>query len=195
MQRSGVEESCGADGGTGFLDFARDDSYERAMPKLIISGATHELAEELITVGRAPENVIQLDDFSVSSRHAELRAADKSYRLRDLGSTNGTRVNGNPATEILLRHGDRVRFGGIQARFELDTAMTATQPLPAAEKAEARAATTSMRPSDFGNASPFRARSKERDPIRRTLFVIAAIALLILLAGLAAVFTMHAPVL
>jgi pSer/pThr/pTyr-binding forkhead associated (FHA) protein len=163
------------------------------MPKLIISGITHELVEELVTVGRAPDNLIQLDDASVSSRHAELRAVDKSYQLRDLGSTNGTRVNGNTATEIMLRHGDRIRFGGIQARFETDAAMTATQPLPVAKKAEARAATTSMRPSDFANASPFRARSKERDPMKRTLFIVAAIALLILLAGLVAVLTMHAP--
>ena len=163
------------------------------MPKLIISGATHELVEEVVTVGRAPDNAIQLDDPSVSSRHAELRAVDRSYRLRDLGSTNGTRVNGNATTEIMLRQGDRIRFGGIQARFELDNAMTSTQPLPVAEKVEARAATTSMRPSDFANASPFRARSKECDPMKRVLFVVAAIALLILLAGLAAVLTMHAP--
>jgi pSer/pThr/pTyr-binding forkhead associated (FHA) protein len=163
------------------------------MPKLIISGATHELLEEVVTVGRAPENVIQLEDASVSNHHAELRAADKSYRLRDLGSTNGTGVNGDTATEMLLRHGDRIRFGAIQARFELDNAMSATQPLPVAEKAEARAATTSMRPSGFANASPFRARSKERDPMKRTLFIIAGIALLVLLAGLAAVLTMHAP--
>jgi pSer/pThr/pTyr-binding forkhead associated (FHA) protein len=163
------------------------------MPKLIISGTAHELVEELVTIGRAPDNIIQLEDPSVSSRHAELRVADKTYQLRDLGSTNGTMVNGNAASEIMLRHGDRIRFGGIQARFETDAAMTATQPLPVAEKAKARAATTSMRPSDFANASPFRARSKQRDPMRTALFVIAAIAFLILLAGLVAVLTMHAP--
>jgi pSer/pThr/pTyr-binding forkhead associated (FHA) protein len=163
------------------------------MPKLIIGGTTHELAEQLVTIGRAPDNMIHLEDASVSSKHAELRAADKTYQLRDLGSTNGTMVNGNAATEIRLRHGDRIRFGGIQARFETDVAMTATQPLPVAEKVQARAATTSMRPTDFANASPFRARSKTRDPMKTTLFIVAAIALLVLLAGLVAVLTMHAP--
>jgi pSer/pThr/pTyr-binding forkhead associated (FHA) protein len=163
------------------------------MPKLIINGIAHELVEEVVTVGRSPDNMIHLEDASVSSRHAELRAMDKTYQLRDLGSTNGTLVNGNAATEIRLRHGDRIRFGGMQARFETDVAMTATQPLPVAEKVQARAATTSMRPSDFANASPFRARSKQRDPTKRTLFILAAIALLILLAALVAVLTMHAP--
>jgi pSer/pThr/pTyr-binding forkhead associated (FHA) protein len=163
------------------------------MPKLIISGTAHELVEEIVTIGRGPDNMIQLEDASVSSHHAELRVADKTYQLRDLGSTNGTMVNGSAATEIRLRHGDRIRFGGIQARFETENAMTATQPLPVAEKAQARAATTSMRPIDFANASPFRARSKQRDPMKRALFIIALIALLILLAGLVAVLTMRAP--
>jgi hypothetical protein len=71
--------------------------------------------------------------------------------------------------------------------------MTATQPLPVAEKVQARAATPSMRPTDFANASPFRARSKQRDPIKRALFIVAAIAFLIPLAALVAVLTMHAP--
>ena len=59
------------------------------MPKLMISGVTYELVEQVITVGRAPDNTIHLDDPSVSGRHAELRAAGKAYQLRDLGSTNG----------------------------------------------------------------------------------------------------------
>ncbi len=163
------------------------------MPKLIINGTAHELVEEVITIGRAPDSMIPLDDASVSSRHAELRAADKTYRLHDLRSTNGTRVNGNAASEIMLRHGDHIRFGGVKARFEGDVAMSTTQPLPVAEKAEARAAETSARPADFANASPFRARSKERDPGRKVLFIAMAIALLALLAGLAAVMTMRAP--
>ena len=163
------------------------------MAKLIISGTTHELVEEVMTIGRAPDNMIQIEDASVSNRHAELRATDKTYSLRDLGSTNGTVVNGSAATEIRLRHGDRIRFGGIQARFETESAMTATQPLPVADKVQARAATTSMRPSDFANASPFRARSQQRDPMKKVLFIVAAIALLILLAALVAVLTMHTP--
>jgi pSer/pThr/pTyr-binding forkhead associated (FHA) protein len=163
------------------------------MPKLTISGTAHELMEEVISIGRAPDNMIVIDDTSVSSRHAELRAVDRTYRLHDLRSTNGTKVNGNAAKEIMLRHGDRIRFGGVQARFEGDIAMKVTQPLPLAEKAEARAAETSARPAGFANASPFRARSKERDPWRKILFIAMAIALLALLAGLVAVLTMRAP--
>jgi pSer/pThr/pTyr-binding forkhead associated (FHA) protein len=163
------------------------------MPKLMISGATYELVEQVITVGRAPDNTIHLDDPSVSGRHAELRAAGKAYQLRDLGSTNGTRVNGSPTSEIILHSGDRIRFGAVDARFEGDMPRSATQPLPTAAKVDAKVATTSIRPADFANASPFRTRSKQRDPSRTALFVAAAIALLALLAGMVAVLTMHAP--
>src|SRR5438477_10316832 len=163
------------------------------MPKLIVSGVGYDLVEQLVTIGRAPDNTIHIDDSSVSGRHAELRRGDKTYQLRDLGSTNGTRVNGTGASEITLHPGDRLRFGAVDARFEGDMPMVATQPLPAATTVDAKVATTSIRPADFANASPFRTRRKERDPGRTALFIAAAIAFLALLAGIVAVLTMHAP--
>src|SRR5437660_12499266 len=163
------------------------------MPKLIISGVTHELVEQVIMVGRAPDNTVHSADPSVSGRHAELRAVGSAYQLRDLGSTNGTRVNGSATGEITLHSADHIRFGAVDARFEGDVPMSATQPLPAATKVDAKVATTSIRPADFANASPFRTRSKQRDPGRTALFIAAAIALLALIAGIVAVLTMHAP--
>src|SRR5438132_4986443 len=111
------------------------------MPKLIISGTAHELAEELITIGRAPENAIVIDDPSVSSRHAQLELAGETYRLKDLDSTNGTKVNGVPITETVLRFEDRIRFGKIEARFEPD--VRGSQPLPELETIETKPAESS----------------------------------------------------
>ncbi len=163
------------------------------MPRLIVNGVTHELVEQQVTIGRAPGNSIQIEDVSVSSHHAELRSAGKTYQLKDLGSTNGTRVNGTATEETTLRPGDRLRFGGIEARFESDVVMSATQPLPRAAKIEATPAETSARPTTFINASPFRARNQQRDRGRLLLFIGLAIALLVLLGGIVAVFTMHGP--
>src|ERR1700719_4087640 len=64
------------------------------MPKLVISGAAHELTGEVITIGRAPDNMIVIDDPSVSGRQAQLQLAGEVYRLKDLESTNGTRAKG-----------------------------------------------------------------------------------------------------
>ena len=178
-----------------FVEFAtgpRALQYQ-SMAKLIVSGVTYELVEQLVTIGRAPDNTIQIDDPSVSGRHAELRARGKTYQLRDLGSTNGTRVNGTTTTNTALHPGDRIRFGAVEVRFAGDMSVGATQPLPAAAKVDAKVATTSIRPPDFGNASPFRTRGKQRDPGRTALFFAAAIAVLALLAAIIAVLMMRAP--
>jgi pSer/pThr/pTyr-binding forkhead associated (FHA) protein len=90
------------------------------MPKLVVSGTAHELVEELITIGRSPDNTIVIGDPSVSSRHAQLQLVGETYRLKDLGSTNGTRVNGIPTTDAALRFDDRIRFGAVEARYEPD---------------------------------------------------------------------------
>src|SRR3954463_3328341 len=97
------------------------------MSKLILSPssgtpATHELTGEVISVGRAPENTIHIDDPSVSSRHAQLHLVGESFHLQDLASTNGTRVNGENVTSVALRIGDRIRFGKVEACFECDVA-------------------------------------------------------------------------
>src|SRR5438067_13017237 len=99
------------------------------MPKLIVSGVGYDLVEQIVTIGRAPDNTIHIDDSSVSGRHAELRRADKTYQLRDLGRANGTRVNGTAAREINMDPGDRVRFRAVDARCEGDRPMCATQAL------------------------------------------------------------------
>ena len=64
-----------------------------------------------VRIGRAPECELVLKDNRVSRRHARLAARDGVLVLTDLGSTNGTRVNGNRVTEVVLGAGDRVQIG------------------------------------------------------------------------------------
>jgi pSer/pThr/pTyr-binding forkhead associated (FHA) protein len=160
------------------------------MPKLILTTeaqgkVAYEFAERLITIGRAPDNMIVIDDPSVSNRHAQLELSGETYRLKDLDSTNGTKVNGVPITETVLRFEDRIRFGAIEARFEPD--VRGSQPLPTLDAIEARPAESSTAPSGFGNASPFRQRSTSRDPARIAVLGIAAVALLTFLGSMIAV--------
>lgn len=152
----------------------------------------HELIEELVTLGRSPENAIVLDDPSVSGRHAELQAAGEDYQLSDRGSTNGTRVNGESITSVLLRAGDRIRFGKVEACFECKSADEA-QPLPVLEQVEALPAEVSARPADFANASPFQKRRLQQDPVRTAIYGAAALAILAFLGSMVALAQMHAP--
>jgi pSer/pThr/pTyr-binding forkhead associated (FHA) protein len=168
------------------------------MPRLILRSADtgpipHELAEELITLGRAPDNMIVLEDASVSGRHAQLQRSGDVYRVKDLGSTNGTRVNSETITEVTLRFGDRLRFGKVEARFEADLA-GGVEPLPEVATIDAKPAEISVRPADFANASPFPRRKKEVDPMRTAILAAAGVALLAFLASMIAVLLMHAPV-
>jgi pSer/pThr/pTyr-binding forkhead associated (FHA) protein len=160
--------------------------------RLTIGDVKHELAEEVITVGRAPDNLIQIDDPSVSSHHAELRVSGDDCYLRDLGSMNGTRVNGVSVTETRLRRGDRIRFGRAEASYEHEQ-NAAAQPLPQTDFAEAKPADFSARPVDFTNASPFPLRKKEKDATRTAIFAVAIVAFVAFIASMIAVFTMQAP--
>ena len=63
-------------------------------------------------LGRAPEADLVLDDDTVSRRHAVLRGGREALEIEDLGSSNGTNINGNPmAGALSLLDGDLVTFG------------------------------------------------------------------------------------
>ena len=167
------------------------------MPKLTIrteagESVSHDLVEETYTIGRSPDNSIQLDDTSVSGRHAELAVVAESCYLKDLGSTNGTLVNGQAVTGVQLRAGDRIRFGKVDASFECE-ASGGAEPLPHLQEAATRPADSSARPADFANASPFQGRKIKKDPARTIVFAAVALALLAFCASLIALALLKAP--
>lgn len=81
------------------------------------STITTPLDTDLITIGRAEDSIVQLPCGSVSSHHATIKVRTDGYYVQDLGSRNGTRLNGAEIEEALLNDGDRVAFGDIQAVF------------------------------------------------------------------------------
>ena len=69
-------------------------------------------------VGRAAGSDVPADDPHVSARHAELRYERGQWWLRDLGSSNGTRLNGEPVrTVVAVHHGDVLQCGRVRFRF------------------------------------------------------------------------------
>lgn len=78
-----------------------------------------------VVVGRVPGSGIQLDDDSVSRRHAELEVDGDRVILRDLGSANGTLLNGDPVQgEVALFAGDVVQFGVIEMQLEIPESLS-----------------------------------------------------------------------
>lgn len=81
-------------------------------------GRRFPLAASPLTIGRATDATVRVTDTSVSRRHAEVRPTTGGWSIVDLGSTNGTRVNGTPVTERTLQDGDTITVGDAVLRFE-----------------------------------------------------------------------------
>jgi hypothetical protein len=93
-------------------------------PRLIVAVGRDEtayfLSHPVTVIGRAAECDVRLDDPGVSRRHAELRYAEGSVELVDLGSTNGVSVNGTPSGRATLRDGDRIDVASSTLIFRRD---------------------------------------------------------------------------
>jgi len=85
-------------------------------------GEKVELTQQRTTIGRKGTNTLPLEDPVCSSYHAEIVRDLNGYTIRDLGSTNGTLMNGEMITESQLTHGARIRIGNVRFVFQ-DPAM------------------------------------------------------------------------
>jgi len=153
------------------------------MPRLhilsgLLEGKTVDLIEERVTLGRALDNNIRLEDGTVSSHHAILALEDADYKLRDLNSTNGSRVNGLRIVETKLRNGDTVRLGSVEMRYESETKKQ-SQPLPPVQTGvdHTQLGAGSAPPPTFGSASPFG--RKKRSPTGLWVWLIVGLGLVV----------------
>ncbi len=169
------------------------------MPKLSVTHPdgkvqTYELSDDKITVGRHPDNQVCIDDISVSGHHAEIVAKAGGFRLVDLGSTNGTRLNGETAKDEKLSDGDTIRFGKIEATCAFEAKSSAgSRPMPEAEKVEAKVGEESKKPTDFENVSPFKKKIRQKDPLGRGIMALAVVSVLAFVGAVAQVFLLKAP--
>lgn len=122
MRRSGIRQparfkvgsSCG-------IPFNVADTHARLVPTSAEGNAArrpYALSGPRISIGRAPGNNLILRDPEVSKAHAEIVVENGAFVVRDLGSSNGTFVNGEAITFRRLEPGDEVEFGQSQFRFE-----------------------------------------------------------------------------
>lgn len=88
-------------------------------PRLVAEdGTIHPLADDVFRIGRLQDCQVRFDDPNVSRHHAEIRPSGDGYSVIDLGSTNGTLVNGvRIAGETRLNDGDTVRAGNNSLTF------------------------------------------------------------------------------
>jgi len=86
---------------------------------VLANGSRYMLDGDLVTIGRQASCAIVIADNNISRVHARFRAGDNGWTIEDLGSTNGTKVNGVLITEpTLLSHGQLIVLGSLQLHFE-----------------------------------------------------------------------------
>ncbi len=96
-----------------------DEGEPKSAALVLPSGQHVPLADGTVTIGRLSESTIPLNDQNVSRRHAEIRPNREHFVVVDLGSTNGTMVNGvRIHGETVLSDGDIISFGSTYVRFE-----------------------------------------------------------------------------
>lgn len=141
---------------------------------------------EQVSIGRGPDNDIVLDHVSMSGSHAMLHNQGGVFILQDLGSTNGTFVNGSAISEAQLSSGCRVQFGAVEAVFHDETegghdfgASAGGSGYSSGQVADL--AEVSNRPAGFKNLSPIEKVTK-KDPLGQVATLVGVVAILAAIA-------------
>ncbi len=154
------------------------------MAKLVVltqsmAGRSIDLASERTTVGRVEDNAVQIAEPSVSSRPCEMLLRGNDVVVTDLGSTNGTFINGEKISESVLKPGQTLRLGNVELKLDAPGAPVsapastppsaapgtpaapssappapATPPPPKKEPAKAAAGGVSLKDFESGTRTP-----------------------------------------
>jgi hypothetical protein len=99
----------------------REPDPRRRTARLLVEGRTEIIGSNGAVLGRSRDSDVVLEDANVSRRHAEVRPSGGSWIVRDLGSTNGVKVNGRQIEGAQsLRPGDEIELGTCRIVFELE---------------------------------------------------------------------------
>jgi hypothetical protein len=116
-----VESSDDSRDDVGTSENGEQEAAPPGRPFLILDGRRHvNLYQATVSVGRALDNDVILEDARVSRHHAQLRRRYGRYVLYDLGSSGGTKINGYPVEECVLHAGDIISLAGVQIVYGED---------------------------------------------------------------------------
>ncbi len=138
-------------------DYSGDNLVGHGVPELVLdlNGQTWTLdASRSYSVGRDPQGEVTLDDARVSWRHATIRWTDDGWVLEDLGSTNGTYVQGQRVNEARLSPGSAVHLGNATDGPRLAFSVPVPEQRPAPDPAPAVAAAWAGQQSPSATAPP-----------------------------------------
>jgi tetratricopeptide (TPR) repeat protein len=147
------------------------------------------ISDEAVTIGRAPGNTVVIQDPSSSKEHCRIEREDERWKMVDLESKNGTRVNGVFKNRAFLDHADTIRIGQSEIRFELTN-----QDMPRSVRRAAGALPrTRAYDDEEGEAPPPRRRAgSEADLLLRVGLILVGVLVIIIVANNVASSVVHA---
>lgn len=146
-----------------------------------VSGKSFVLKGTMV-VGRVPEVDLQVEDDSVSRKHAELEVKGREVVLRDLSSANGTTVNGVPiTTDTALTVGDIIQFGVVELIFESSAGSGPRQAVVRAKEAPVSPRRAPVRRDRTRDDDDFEPTSAKVPGSRKRLLIIGAVVVVFLL--------------
>jgi pSer/pThr/pTyr-binding forkhead associated (FHA) protein len=118
-----------------------------------------KLSQATATIGRLPDNTVQIDNLAVSGHHAQITWDKDHYEIEDLGSLNGTYVNNERVGKAKLRHCDLVKIGKHEIEFKNEGvapgAAVAAKAGPAIPKLEATVMLDTKQAQEMYAGKPF----------------------------------------
>lgn len=139
-----------------------------------------QLDRQVVTLGRGSENDIAIESASVSVHHAEMRRIEGGYELRDIGSTNGIKLDGVRLDVVALRSGATVKIGDVAFDFMLTdeeiSALAREKPIESSPITREAEVPVDSKPSPQMSASSYTARPSTDGCGPTLLFLILAIA-------------------
>lgn len=108
----------------------------------------HVIKEQITTIGRSEDNTITISDELCSRHHCQIVKSDRGYKLVDLESKNGTRVNGTTVNQHILKAGDIIEIGSCRLIFDDSPAhMFSASPLQGSGASSARVMSPGVKPA------------------------------------------------
>jgi pSer/pThr/pTyr-binding forkhead associated (FHA) protein len=145
------------------LTFEGEAAPPAGPPEHLIARVVHQpgegkapielLIRDRVTIGRKPDNTLQIDNKVVSGSHLELVNRQGAYVMRDLGSSNGTYISDKRVTEHTLRNGDVIALGNKINLYFVDPA-TRAEPAPVTAAPVAAPKVPAPSASDRGSFEP-----------------------------------------
>ncbi|MDD3154975.1 MAG: FHA domain-containing protein [Victivallaceae bacterium] len=157
-------------------------------PKLTVlkhPGKTFELDKDMLTAGRNDNMDLCIKDATMSGHHCDfIRAESGDYVVRDNNSTNGTKVNNLPVTEVELKNSDIVQLGGVEMLYDAPGGTRTVTDITHTIEINGNELTNLSTVRELDNFSPFlREQERKQATANKVIFAVVG-ALILVVAGL-----------